>query len=215
MRKTALQTSTNREGQGKWPLRVRAMQRPKLLLQGIPSGGTDECLNSQKCDAQPAEAAVSSNMEFGGNVASAGALARMREMKRSPKTRHPLSGVKPTLDLIYILDKGICWLCNKPVERQAASLDHAVPKKLMGSKLRAYDSFANYYLAHKKCNRVRGCPTPPQTVIRWDRLVEEDHAFIRRLFGRMEQFWGPPLGKKVKRFIDGRTDRVPYARRTQ
>jgi hypothetical protein len=134
-------------------------------------------------------------------------------MKRGPKPKHALSGLTPTLDLLYQLDKAKCWLCGEHVDRKAASLDHAVPKSLMGSKLRFYKSFANSYLAHKKCNRLRGNPVPKQSVIRWDRLVEEDYDFIRHLFKRMEFYWGPPEGRKVRRFLDGRSDHVPFTRK--
>jgi hypothetical protein len=120
--------------------------------------------------------------------------------KTSEEQKHELSGKKPTADLLYVLDSGICWLCNKPVEPEQASLDHIVPKYHLGSR-RSYQSFFNSALAHKKCNRVRGCPMPRPGSLRWDRLIDEDVRFAAEIVKILVPHWDGSLTSREKMLI--------------
>ena len=52
---------------------------------------------------------------------------------------------------IYERDRGLCWLCKQPVERDCMTLDHVVPLALGG-----LHEPTNTRLAHKSCNSKRG-----------------------------------------------------------
>lgn len=208
----AMRTRQERPWKGERTLRVRAMQEPSVPLPRLRGpGGMNKCQPGSHAHAKNVEAVGLSLTGFIRSAGDAVVSSRMNEMKRPTRPKHPLNHLRPTLDLIYLLDNKKCWLCNGFVDRKAASLDHAVPKKYMG-ELRTYHSFSNYYLAHKKCNRVRGCEMPTQDIIRWDRLTEDDHEFIRRLFQIMEPHWGKPT-RAVRRFLNGTSSRIPYTRR--
>jgi 5-methylcytosine-specific restriction endonuclease McrA len=63
----------------------------------------------------------------------------------------------PIADL-YVRDRGICWICEKPVPADARfphplspSTDHVVPLSLGGEH-----SWLNVRLAHLRCNNRRG-----------------------------------------------------------
>lgn len=63
------------------------------------------------------------------------------------------------LDFIYSRDKGICWLCKKPVERVHASRDHVKKFSECETKDEARD-LANMKLAHVLCNEARDRSLP-------------------------------------------------------
>ena len=117
------------------------------------------------------------------------------------KQTHELSGLKPTADLLYVLDGGICWLCEKHIEPDQMSLDHIVPKYWLGPKLRSYKSWFNSSISHKKCNRVRGCPMPRPGSLRWDRLIEEDMRFAAELMKIVAPHWVGDLTKREEMLI--------------
>lgn len=47
--------------------------------------------------------------------------------------------------------KGLCWLCRKPMALGDATFDHIIPKSKLGGS-----AMANLALAHEACNRARG-----------------------------------------------------------
>ena len=55
------------------------------------------------------------------------------------------------IETLYVRDGGICQLCNTPVSRQDASIDHKVPISLGGPNL-----WSNVQLAHFTCNARKG-----------------------------------------------------------
>lgn len=46
--------------------------------------------------------------------------------------------------------QGLCWLCDKPMDLQASTWDHVIPKSAGGT----WDP-SNLKLAHSKCNGLR------------------------------------------------------------
>lgn len=63
----------------------------------------------------------------------------------------PKLSVYPTLEQLYVDDKGRCWLCRREVEPEEASRDHVIPKSHGGRNIRW-----NIRLAHRRCNQRRG-----------------------------------------------------------
>lgn len=59
--------------------------------------------------------------------------------------------MSPRLQKLYIQFNGICALCNKPVAKRDASVDHIRPKSFGGT-----NDPSNIQLAHKLCNRQKG-----------------------------------------------------------
>lgn len=53
------------------------------------------------------------------------------------------------LSKVYKRDKGICYICKKPVSKWAASRDHVYPRAMGGTAGR---NSRNIKLAHKGCN---------------------------------------------------------------
>lgn len=51
---------------------------------------------------------------------------------------------------IYTRDKGICQICNRPVEFGSFTLDHIVPKKSGGN-----NEDNNLQVSHKRCNQFK------------------------------------------------------------
>ena len=66
--------------------------------------------------------------------------------------RRGLLFVEPVhTDVLFKRDKGICQLCQEPVERKDASRDHIIPAADGGEY-----SYRNMQLAHKWCNSRKG-----------------------------------------------------------
>lgn len=130
--------------------------------------------------------------------------------KRARRKKHELSGVKVTLDLLYVKDEKTCWVCGEFVERYDASIDHGIARKYTGS-LRKWDSWALVYLAHQVCNQLRGAPLPEPRVIRWSRLPEEDYAPLRRLAKRLSGYphWDKQVPAQAMAFLAGASNKIP------
>lgn len=60
---------------------------------------------------------------------------------------------KITMNELYSRDKGICYLCSRPVARSEASREHYNPKCHGG---RNGPNFKNLRLAHEYCNLLKG-----------------------------------------------------------
>ena len=58
---------------------------------------------------------------------------------------------KVSLDKLYELAKGICFVCKRKVARAVASREHIIPTSLGGT-----DHPDNLSISHKKCNNKRG-----------------------------------------------------------
>ena len=54
---------------------------------------------------------------------------------------------------VYDRDQGVCWLCEAPVVRAQASLDHVLPRALGGG-----NELGNLRLAHRRPQPATGCP---------------------------------------------------------
>jgi hypothetical protein len=52
---------------------------------------------------------------------------------------------------LFTKQKGVCWLCDKSMNLDAASRDHIVPKSKGGR-----GGYQNLRLAHRLCNSLRG-----------------------------------------------------------
>ena len=79
-------------------------------------------------------------------------------MSWSKKKRKRLAKKVKTLDQLFKDQSGICALCQQPMTREEASIDHLIPQKFGGihSPLQA---------AHMICNSFRGHdlqPKPPE-----------------------------------------------------
>lgn len=66
------------------------------------------------------------------------------------RTRGSVDAENFTLDEIYRRDGGECHLCEEPVSRDQATMDHVIPASLGGPHTRA-----NVRLAHRSCNSSR------------------------------------------------------------
>lgn len=55
---------------------------------------------------------------------------------------------------VWKRDKGICWICFRPIAQKSdMTLDHVVPKSRGGT-----NRLDNVRAAHKLCNNQRGAP---------------------------------------------------------
>ena len=54
-------------------------------------------------------------------------------------------------ELLFRQQGGLCILCNKPMSKKAATLDHVVPRKFGGS-----NRMINLRAVHGACNNQRG-----------------------------------------------------------
>lgn len=89
-----------------------------------------------------------------------------------PTKKHQRQPISQT-ERIFRRDKGICWLCLKPVNRKEASKDHIAPKSRqeeLGLTDYEMKSDDNMRLAHKLCNSKRGNQLEDEmfSVIDWD-----------------------------------------------
>ena len=64
-------------------------------------------------------------------------------------------GQTPLRERLYRLQKGLCWICCKPMHINDASFDHIVPLSRGGT-----NNPKNKLLAHVGCNLKRGNPVP-------------------------------------------------------
>jgi 5-methylcytosine-specific restriction endonuclease McrA len=71
-----------------------------------------------------------------------------------PRRTRPLSRKSNphySMNKLYRRDKGVCYLCEKPVRREEASKDHVVPKSKGGLNTKN-----NLALTHNYCNWRKG-----------------------------------------------------------
>lgn len=62
--------------------------------------------------------------------------------------------------LVFERDKGICWLCNLPVDPVKWELDHIVPLSKGGEH-----NYSNIAVAHRSCNARKSASMPDQKVV--------------------------------------------------
>lgn len=61
---------------------------------------------------------------------------------------------------LWIKQRGLCWICGRPMNRFGASDDPLGPSRdhLLPRSRGGRSATCNYLLAHRKCNSNRGAP---------------------------------------------------------